>query len=73
MKTNEYIKDAMISLIGTYEPILQSIRQRKLNGTVIQLDMTTLAKQSSNVWLRVIINVVDPKENGLMISKNGAQ
>ena len=29
MKTNEYIKDVMISLIGTYEPILQSIRRRK--------------------------------------------
>ena len=30
MKTNEYIKYVMISLIGTYEIILQSIRQRKL-------------------------------------------
>ena len=30
MKTNEYIKDMMINLIGTYEPILQSIRRRKL-------------------------------------------
>ena len=30
MKTNEYIKDVMISLIGTYEPILQSTRRRKL-------------------------------------------
>ena len=30
MKTNEYIKDVMISLIGTYEPILSSIRRRKL-------------------------------------------
>ena len=35
MKTNEYIKDVMISLIGTYEPILQSIRHRKLNGNTI--------------------------------------
>ena len=30
MNTNEYIKYVMISLIGTYEPILQSIRRRKL-------------------------------------------
>ena len=30
MKTNEYIKGVMISLIGTYEPIVQSIRRRKL-------------------------------------------
>ena len=30
MKTNEYIKDVMISLIGKYEPILQSICRRKL-------------------------------------------
>ena len=30
MKTNEYIKDVMISLIGTYEPILQSIHRRQL-------------------------------------------
>ena len=30
MKINEYITDMMISLIGTYEPILQSIRRRKL-------------------------------------------
>ena len=30
MKTNEYIKDVMISLIGIYEPILQSIHRRKL-------------------------------------------
>ena len=30
MKTNEYIKSVMISLIGTYEPIVQSIRRRKL-------------------------------------------
>ena len=30
MKTNEYIKDVMISLICTYEPIVQSIRRRKL-------------------------------------------
>ena len=32
MKTNDYIKDMIISLIGTYayEPILKSIRRRKL-------------------------------------------
>ena len=30
MKINVYIKYVMISLIGTYEPILQSIRPRKL-------------------------------------------
>ena len=40
MKTNEYIKDVMISLIGTYEPILQSIRRRKLkwHGHTIRHD-----------------------------------
>ena len=30
MKTNEYIKYVMISLIGRNEPILQSIRRRNL-------------------------------------------
>ena len=30
MKTNEYIKDVMINLIGTYEPVLKFIRRRKL-------------------------------------------
>ena len=30
MKIKEYIKDVMISLIGTYKPILQSIHRRKL-------------------------------------------
>ena len=30
IKTNEYIKDVMISLICIYEPIIQSIRRRKL-------------------------------------------
>ena len=67
MKTYEYITDVMIGLIGIYEPILQSIRRIKLNSTVIQLYMTTPAKQSSKVWFRVIANVLDPTENGLMI------
>ena len=71
MKTNEYIKYVMISLIGTYEPILQSIGRRKLKCMVIQLDMTILEKQSSKVWLKVIVNVADQKENGLITSKNG--
>ena len=55
-----------LSLIGTYEPILQSIHRKKT-----KIDMTTSAKQSSKVWLRVIANVVDQKENGLIISKHG--
>ena len=38
MKINEYIKDVVISLIVTYEPILQSIRRIKLKwyGHTIQ-------------------------------------
>ena len=35
--------------------------------------MITSEKQSSNEWLRPIENVVDPEENGLMISKNALE
>ena len=42
MKTNKYIEDIMISLISIYEPILQSTRRIKLNGTILQLYITVL-------------------------------
>ena len=67
----------MISLIGTYEPILQYIRRRKLKWYTIVYGHTirheTSENQSSQVWLRIIAYVVDPKENGLMISNKGAR
>ena len=60
MKTNEYIKDVMISLISTYEPIVQSIRRRKLKwyGHTITHD---------NLSKTILQCMVD----GFMTSKNG--
>ena len=71
MKTNEYIKGVMISLIGTYAPIVQSIRRRKLKwyGHTIRHD--NLSKTILQGMVEGIVNVADQKGNGLMTSKNG--
>ena len=71
MKTNEYIKGVMISLIGTYEPILQSIRRRKLKWYGHTSRHDNISKTILQGWLKVIVNVVDQRGNGLMTSKNG--
>ena len=73
MKTNEYIKDVMISISGTYEHILQSIRRRKLKWYGHKLRHDNLSKTILQCMVEVIENVVDPKENGLMISSNVAR
>ena len=73
MKTSEYIKDTMIILIDTYEPILQSISQRKLKWYGHTIIHDNLSKTILQKWLRAIENVVDPIENGSMISNNGVR
>ena len=73
MKTNEYITDVMISLISIYEPILQSIRQRKLKWYGYTIIHDNLSKTILQGMVEGNRKCVDQKENGLMISKNGAR
>ena len=61
MQTNKYIKDVMIRLIGTYEPILQSIRRRKLKWYVHTIRHNKLRKIILQCMVEGILKCGRPK------------
>ena len=67
MNINEFSKDVMKSLIGTYEPILQSTRRIKLiwYGHIIIYE--NLSKTILQCMVEGNRKIGRPKDNGLMI------
>ena len=62
-KTNIFVKNKINTLIGTFEPLLQTIRRRKLNGSVIPLDTIASLKPFCKEWLNNQEKEVGRNEN----------